>query len=89
MITWKTLLTVKQLSGGIVSITVTRTDDAEPESSWSYTIDNLDSNSVTIAKVANYIWSAWQDHITKAAAIKARKDSIENALSAALAAKEP
>ena len=89
MITWKTNLTVKQLSAGIVSVTVTRTDDAEPEKSWSHTIGYLDANTATIAQVANYIWRAWEDHVVQETAIQARKDSIENALSAALLAKEP
>lgn len=90
MITWQTFLTVKQLSGGIVSIMVIRTDDMIGSGDvWSYTVDNLDTNSVTISQVANYIWSAWQDHITSAAEIQTKKDSMENALSAALSAKEP
>jgi len=90
MITWKTNLTVKQLSAGIVSVTVTRTDDAVPDKPlWSFTIGYLDMDTVTVAQVANYIWRAWEDHVVQETAIQARKDSIENALSAALLAKEP
>jgi len=86
-IKWTTNVKIKQLSGGIVDVTVTRLDD-ETGDSWSHTIDNVDSNTTTIKQAANCVWKLWLKNITQQAEIKAKKDSIEAALSAALMEKE-
>jgi len=94
-ITWDADLSIIQLSGSIVSITVTRTDDdLENPSVWNYTLQNIDAstNGQTLIevrdRVVNTIWGAWLDYVARSTAIKNKKDSYENAIVTALQAKE-
>ena len=94
-ITWEASLSIVQLSGSIVSITVTRTDDDLVNPSvWSYVLENIDAstNGQTLIevrdKVVNTIWGAWLDYIARSTAIKNKKDSYESAIATALQAKE-
>jgi len=90
-ITWDADLSVIQLSGSIVSITATRTDD---DSVWNYTLPNIDvsTNGQTLIEVRDRvvatIWGAWLNHVARSTAIKNKKDSYENAIATALQAKE-
>lgn len=94
-ITWEVDLSVVQLSGSIISIKVTRTDnDIVNPSVWSYTLPNIDAstNGQTLIevrdKVVNTIWGAWLNHVTRSTAIQNKKDTYESAIVTALQAKE-
>ena len=94
-IAWEADLSVVQLSGSVVSIIVTRTDDDLVNPSvWSYTLENIDAstNGQTLIevrdKVVNTIWGAWLDHVARSTSIKNKKDTYENAIVTALQAKE-
>ena len=94
-ITWEADLNIIQLSGSIVSIRVTRTDDDITNPSvWSYTLENIDAstNGQTLIevrdRVVNTIWGAWLNYVARSTAIQNKKDIYESAIATALQAKE-
>ena len=94
-ITWEADLNIIQLSGSIVSIRVTRTDDDITNPSvWSYTLENIDAstNGQTLIevrdRVVNTIWGAWLNYVARSTAIQNKKDTYESAIATALQAKE-